>query len=85
MEEPIVAVESRRVRGFVAGGVRTFLGIPCAASPLDDRRFALPRPSGPWGGVREGIRSAPSGARMLRLRTSSPVIHPPATGGTGPR
>lgn len=44
------------VEGTVADGVERFLGVPYAAPPFRDRRFAAPRPVEPWDGVRDATR-----------------------------
>ena len=47
----VVKTDTGAVRGFDAGGVREFRGIPFALPPLGDRRFAPPVPQSPWRGV----------------------------------
>lgn len=46
--------------GWVEGQARdhhiAFLGIPFAAPPLGERRFAAPEPAEPWSGVREAAK-----------------------------
>lgn len=42
------------VRGEERDGVRIFTGIPYAAPPVGDLRFAPPQPVDPWAGVRAG-------------------------------
>jgi Carboxylesterase type B len=41
------------VEGFDQDGVKTFLGIPFAASPVGDLRWKAPQPVEAWEGVRE--------------------------------
>jgi para-nitrobenzyl esterase len=43
-ERPVVATESSSVQGTAEDGVAVFRGIPYAASPIEDRRFAAPGP-----------------------------------------
>jgi carboxylesterase type B len=60
-EFPEVRATAGRVRGKRAGAVSVFRGIPFAAPPVGDARFAAPRPAPAWDGVREAfshIRSA---------------------------
>jgi para-nitrobenzyl esterase len=60
-----VDTESGPVRGVADGsmgdsGVAAFRGIPYAASPVGDRRFAPPEAHPPWPGPRDAVRSGPS-------------------------
>ena len=48
-----------RVRGTVEAGVAVFRGIPFAAPPVDDLRFAAPARLGPWDGVRDALAFGP--------------------------
>src|SRR4051794_27586245 len=57
---PVVVTEHGSVRGVTeGGGVTAFRGIPYAASPVGDLRFAAPRPHPGWNGVRDAARSGP--------------------------
>ncbi|WP_285632107.1 carboxylesterase family protein [Lentzea sp. NBRC 102530] len=47
------------VRGTVEAGTAVFRGIPFAAPPLGENRFAAPRPVVPWDGVREAVSFGP--------------------------
>lgn len=49
-----------RVQGTVTDGVARFLGIPYAASPTGERRFAAPVPPASWDGVRPAIQFGPT-------------------------
>ncbi|MGW1772126.1 carboxylesterase/lipase family protein [Streptomyces sp. NPDC002104] len=49
----VVRTGTGAVRGAVSGTVRTFRGIPYAAPPTGDRRWAAPAPAVPWEGVRD--------------------------------
>ena len=55
-----VTTRSGAVRGTNAGGVRVFRGIPFAAPPVGDLRFAAPAPPTPWTGVRDATRPGPA-------------------------
>jgi para-nitrobenzyl esterase len=60
LNRPIVETESGSVRGTVRGGVAAFRGIPYAASPVRDLRFAAPQRHPMWSGVRDAARPGPS-------------------------
>jgi len=60
MNEPIVKTSSGAVRGRYEQEVATFKGIPFAAPPVGDRRFAAPVPLQPWDGVREASAFSPT-------------------------
>ncbi|MET7574564.1 carboxylesterase family protein [Streptomyces sp. NPDC005492] len=53
-----VATYNGPVRGAVHDGYRNFEGIPYAAPPVGDLRWAPPRPAAPWSGVRDATRPA---------------------------
>jgi carboxylesterase type B len=48
-----------RVRGSVLENVTRFLGIPFAAPPIGELRWAAPAPAAPWTGVRDALFNAP--------------------------
>ncbi|MEE2032280.1 carboxylesterase/lipase family protein [Rhodococcus chondri] len=58
--EPVVQTGRGRVRGVVSGGVAAFKGIPYAAAPVGDLRFAAPAPVPAWDGVREATQYGPT-------------------------
>ena len=47
------------MRGSVEAGVAVFRGIPFAAPPVGDLRFAAPAPPRPWDGVRDALAFGP--------------------------
>ena len=55
-----VRTTSGTVRGTAEGPVRVFKGIPYAAPPFGDLRFAAPAPPTPWSGVRECTAYGPT-------------------------
>ena len=60
-----VATSSGAVAGTLVDGVRAYLGIPYAAPPVDERRWAPPRAVS-WQGVRNADRTGPECIQMLR-------------------
>jgi para-nitrobenzyl esterase len=56
---PWVSTESGVVAGSVHEGVFSFKGIPYAAEPFGENRFAPPRPPEPWDGVRPAVEFGP--------------------------
>lgn len=51
-EEPfVVKTQYGEVRGAAQDGVLAYKGIPFAAPPLEELRFAPPQPPQPWEGV----------------------------------
>ena len=58
------------VRGEFADGVRRYLGVPYAAPPVGEHRFAPPAPPQPWQGVRDATDPGPN----------APQIHKPFPG-----
>ena len=47
----VVETDRGAVRSVERNGAVEFRGIPFAAPPVDDLRWALPRPAEPWSGV----------------------------------
>lgn len=60
IERPVVNTESGCVQGIVEDGVAAFRGIPYAASPVGERRFAGPEQHPTWPGLRDARRPGPS-------------------------
>ncbi len=61
MTDPVVPTTSGAVRGQVtAAGFALFRGIPYAAAPEGDLRFAEPVPAPPWEDVRDARRPGPT-------------------------
>ena len=55
-----VAVTGGVIRGEQQGRIARFLGIPYAAAPFGERRFAPPAPVVPWDGVRTATEYGPT-------------------------
>jgi para-nitrobenzyl esterase len=58
--DPVVTVEQGQLRGAEKDGVLSFKGIPYAAAPFGDNRFAAPQPAAPWDGVRDALEYGPT-------------------------
>jgi para-nitrobenzyl esterase len=58
--EPTVDTPLGPVRGVEEAGVLRFLGIPYAAPPVAELRFAPPAPGAPWSGVLEANAFGPA-------------------------
>ena len=58
--EPVVHTKSGPVRGLLRDGIASFLGIPYAASPTGELRFAAPVPHEPWADVRDATAFGPT-------------------------
>jgi para-nitrobenzyl esterase len=56
----VAETDSGRVEGVAEDGVAAFRGIPYAASPVGELRFAAPQPPTSWPGLRDASRSGPS-------------------------
>jgi len=63
----VVQTDQGAVRGVVRNEVLEFRGIPYAAAPTGERRWALPQPASTWTGVRDASqfgRACPQVARF---------------------
>jgi para-nitrobenzyl esterase len=66
MTDPIVTLPSGQVRGVRNGDVSRFLGVPYAAAPVGDLRFAAPAEAPAWPGVRDATQPGPTAPQMVR-------------------
>jgi para-nitrobenzyl esterase len=58
--ETVVRTRNGALRGRTGGGVTTFKGVPYAAPPFRQARFAAPRPAASWDGVRDAGAFGPT-------------------------
>jgi para-nitrobenzyl esterase len=56
----VVSTQSGAVRGVIEGRFEEFLGLPFAAPPVRELRFAPPAPPAEWRGVRVADRQSPA-------------------------
>jgi para-nitrobenzyl esterase len=55
--DPVVTIAQGRLAGVLEDGVATFLGVPYAAPPVGDHRWAPPRPAARWGSDARAART----------------------------
>jgi para-nitrobenzyl esterase len=55
---PVVTLSNGTLRGFFAGNIAVFRGVPFAAPPVGDLRWKPPMPPSPWKGERDATRPA---------------------------
>jgi para-nitrobenzyl esterase len=56
----VVETTSGKIEGVFRKGLYIFRGVPYAAPPVGERRWLLPGPPEPWGGVRQAKEFAPT-------------------------
>lgn len=66
MAGAIVDTTAGTVQGTIEAGVRRFLGVPYAAAPVGERRFAAPAPAEPWEGVRDATVPGPNAPHRVK-------------------
>lgn len=76
---PEVTTTAGRVRGLWRGESAAYLGVPYAAAPVGDLRFAPPAPHRPWSGTLEATRPGPTPQR--RPFSDHPTIPEPVIPG----
>ena len=74
MSRPLAETPDGLVAGEERGAVRVFRGIPFAAPPLGELRFAAPRPPQPWRGTRDASRSAAPGLQQRSVFRGGGVV-----------
>ncbi|MDF5752832.1 carboxylesterase/lipase family protein [Spongiactinospora sp. TRM90649] len=63
----LVTTDGGRLQGVVADDHRSFSGIPYAAPPVGELRWASPRPAVPWAGRRDATRPGPACAQTAGM------------------
>ena len=58
--DPVVTVAQGRLRGSERDGVASFKGVPFAAPPFGEHRFAAPAPPTSWDGERAATEYGPT-------------------------
>jgi len=79
-DTPIVRIGTGLVRGRSEDGIAVFRGMPYAAPPVAEHRFAAPADPRPWDGTRDAALFGPpppqSQALPLLLEPADPAIGP---------
>jgi para-nitrobenzyl esterase len=58
-QDLVVRTQAGELRGARENGIAVFRGVPYAAAPMGELRFASPQPAPAWRGVREATRDGP--------------------------
>jgi len=66
MDNPVIQLPVGAVRGATDGAIDRFLGVPYAAPPVGERRFAEPQPVVPWTGERDAIVPGANAPQRVR-------------------
>lgn len=66
MSDCIVSLTQGRVRGTLRNGSAVFLGIPYAAAPVGENRFAKPQPHAPWPDLFDATVLGPTAPQAVR-------------------
>lgn len=62
----IITTSAGLLQGQRTGALTVFRGVPYAAAPVNDRRFAEPAPVVPWDGVRQATVAGPNAPQRTR-------------------
>ena len=73
-DQPTTRVSSGELRGTREAGVDRYLGVPYAAAPVGDLRFAQPVPSPGWQGVRDAGRMGPTAPQNPYGAATAPYL-----------
>ena len=58
-DEPVARTSLGDLRGVYTDGIAAFRGVPFAAPPIGELRFAPAAPIGAWNGQRDATRHGP--------------------------
>ncbi len=58
-EDLVVRTKAGELRGACENGIAVFRGVPYAAAPVGELRFAPPQPAPAWRGVRDATKDGP--------------------------
>lgn len=67
-----MSIAPGRVRGRIEQDTAVFLGVPYAAPPFGENRFAAPAPVAPWEGIRDALRYGATAPQPHRQHTLVP-------------
>jgi para-nitrobenzyl esterase len=81
MTQPIVTTEQGQVQGETHDGVSCFLGIPYAAAPVGELRFAAPASAPSWPGVRVADAYGPTAPKAGYSPPFSDLLVDPSIAG----
>ncbi len=83
MNDTHIHLPAGEIKGTADDGILKFLGVPYAAPPTGQARFALPQPVEPWSGVRD--TTAPGPVAPQRIRPFPALDVTPLVGEGGPQ
>ena len=73
----IVRTSAGEIKGYEKDGVHYFKGVPFAAPPVGDLRFAPPQPLAPWEGTRDATEGCDAGAGATALDLAQEALADP--------
>jgi para-nitrobenzyl esterase len=79
--QPVVSIAAGNVRGQVRAGISRFLGIPYAAAPVGELRFAAPAPAPTWDRVRDALTYGPTAPKAGYTPPFDSLLNDPSVPG----
>ena len=73
-DQPTARISSGQLRGSRKDGVDRYLGVPYAAAPIGEGRFAEAAPAPAWGGVRDATRMGPTAPQNPYGAATAPYL-----------